>query len=208
LLEVSRAAYYEQRKNAPSTREQADAELTKEITRIHGESKGRYGAPRIHAELRRKGIRHGKKRVARLMRSAGLRGRSPMRWTKTTIPDPAAAYGRRGRTHRRATPQGEPPAGAAVLRSLAMLFGVAALADDNDQDRPLCQLLLGILVLIVPVGLQFTHRWHQPACLAILYTRTRAEAPTWIQRLRDALITNAIVSAVFLVLGILIGKAV
>jgi transposase InsO family protein len=91
LLEVSRAAYYEQRKNAPSTREQADAELTEEITRIHGDSKGRYGAPRIHAELRRKGLRHGRKRVARLMHSAGLRGRSPRRWTKTTIPDPAAA---------------------------------------------------------------------------------------------------------------------
>ena len=42
-------------------------------------------------ELRRQGRRHGRKRVARLMRQAGLRGRAPKRWKKTTIPDPAAA---------------------------------------------------------------------------------------------------------------------
>jgi putative transposase len=54
---------------------------------VHDESKGRYGAPRIHAELRS----HGRKRVARLMRAAGLRGKTPKRWRKTTIPDPAAA---------------------------------------------------------------------------------------------------------------------
>jgi putative transposase len=54
-------------------------------------SKGRYGAPRIHAALRRAGHHHGRKRVARLMRRAGLRGRGPRRWTKTTVPDPAAA---------------------------------------------------------------------------------------------------------------------
>src|SRR5215218_11326015 len=55
----------------------------------HG-SKGRYGAPRVHAELRRRGRRHARKRVARLMRAAGLCGRRPRRWKKTTIPDPAA----------------------------------------------------------------------------------------------------------------------
>ena len=53
-------------------------------------SKGTYGAPRIHAELRRAGHRHGRKRVARLMRAAGLRGRTPRRWRTTTVPDPAA----------------------------------------------------------------------------------------------------------------------
>jgi putative transposase len=46
---------------------------------------------RVHAELRRRGRRHGRKRVARLMRRAGLRGRAPKRWRKTTIADPAAA---------------------------------------------------------------------------------------------------------------------
>ena len=57
---------------------------------MHQESKDRYGAPRIHAELRHRGRRHGRKRIARLMRAAGVRGCAPKRWKKTTIPDPAA----------------------------------------------------------------------------------------------------------------------
>jgi transposase InsO family protein len=91
LLEVSRAAYYAQRAGTPSARQVADAVLTEQIRQAHQASKGRYGAPRVHASLRRRGHRHGKKRVARLMRCAGLRGRAPRRWNKTTVPDPAAA---------------------------------------------------------------------------------------------------------------------
>jgi transposase InsO family protein len=91
LLEVSRAAYYAHRTDSPSTRQLVDQELTEHIRQAHQRSKGRYGAPRIHAQLRRDGHRHGKKRVARLMRCAGLRGRAPRRWNKTTVPDPAAA---------------------------------------------------------------------------------------------------------------------
>jgi putative transposase len=91
LLEVSRAAYYAARTGEPSGRDRADAELTARITAEHKRSRGRYGAPRIHAELRRQGRRHSRKRVARLMRQAGLAGRAPKRWKKTTIPDPAAA---------------------------------------------------------------------------------------------------------------------
>lgn len=91
LLEVSRAAYYAHRPGTPSSRQVADAALTEQIRQAHQVSKGRYGAPRIHAALRRAGHRHGKKRVARLMRCAGLRGRTPRRWKKTTVPDPAAA---------------------------------------------------------------------------------------------------------------------
>jgi putative transposase len=91
LLEVSRAAYYAQRTNQPTGREQSDVDLTEQIIQLHRESKGRYGAPRIHAELRRKGRRHGRKRVARLMRKAELRGKTPKRWKKTTVPDPSAA---------------------------------------------------------------------------------------------------------------------
>jgi HTH-like domain/Integrase core domain len=91
LLQVSRAAYYAQRTDRPSARQREDAELAEQIKDLHTESKGRYGAPRIHAELARKGRRHGKKRVARLMRQANLRGRTAKRWKKTTIPDPAAA---------------------------------------------------------------------------------------------------------------------
>jgi putative transposase len=90
LLEVSRAAYYEQRKHLPSRRALDDVELTAKITAIHATSKGTYGAPRIHAQLRRDGICCGKKRVARLMVRAGLAGRCPRRWRKTTIADPNA----------------------------------------------------------------------------------------------------------------------
>ena len=90
LLKVSRAAFH-QHLAGPSARERADAELAEKITQIHGESKGRYGAPRVHAVLARGGHRHGRKRVARLMRSAGITGRVPKRWRKTTIADPSAA---------------------------------------------------------------------------------------------------------------------
>jgi transposase InsO family protein len=89
LLKVSRAAFY-QHLAGPSRRGRADAELTSEIQAVHGESKGRYGAPRVHAALRRRGHSHGRKRVARLMRQAGLADRAAKRWKKTTIPDPAA----------------------------------------------------------------------------------------------------------------------
>ena len=53
LLEVSRAAYYAQRLGTPSARQVADAALTEQIRQAHQVSKGRYGAPRIHAALRR-----------------------------------------------------------------------------------------------------------------------------------------------------------
>ena len=91
LLEVSRAAYYEDRTKTPSTRQQLDEALTGRIRAAHEASKGRYGAPRIHAQLRRDGHRHGRKRIARLLRAAGLHGRTPRRFTRTTIPDPQAA---------------------------------------------------------------------------------------------------------------------
>jgi len=91
LLKVSRAAYYAARSGQPSGQAREDAELTTRIRAEHKRSKGRYGAPRIHAELRRQGRRHSRKRIARLMRQAGLAGRAPRRWKKTTIADPAAA---------------------------------------------------------------------------------------------------------------------
>ncbi len=91
LLKVSRAAFYQHLSGMPSPRERQDAELAGQIKAVHEESKGRYGAPRVHAELRRRGHRHSLKRVARLMRRSGLRGRAAKRWKKTTIADPAAA---------------------------------------------------------------------------------------------------------------------
>jgi hypothetical protein len=55
LLEVSRAAYYTHRASVPSARQVADEQLTEHIRRAHKTSKGRYGAPRIHAQLAREG---------------------------------------------------------------------------------------------------------------------------------------------------------
>jgi transposase InsO family protein len=90
LLKVSRAAFY-QHLAGPSRRDRADAGLTEQIRAVHEESRSRYGSPRVHAELRRRGHRHSRKRVARLMRHAGIWGKTPKRWKKTTVPDPAAA---------------------------------------------------------------------------------------------------------------------
>jgi transposase InsO family protein len=91
LLKVSRSAYYAARDGRASQRAAQDAELAAQVKAVHGESKGRYGSPRVHAQLRAQGQRHSRKRVARLMRQSGLQGRAAKRWKKTTIPDPAAA---------------------------------------------------------------------------------------------------------------------
>jgi putative transposase len=88
LFEVSRAAFYQRRSDVPSVREVTDTELTERITVVHAASKGTYGSPRVHAELRRQGVTCGRRRVRRLMRRAGLEGRCTSRWNKTTIADP------------------------------------------------------------------------------------------------------------------------
>jgi putative transposase len=60
--------------------------LTEKIKQIHAASRGVYGAPRIHAELRLEyGIRVGRKRVARLMKAAGIAGIRPRKRWRTTI---------------------------------------------------------------------------------------------------------------------------
>ena len=74
VLGVSKAGYYAWRDRSPSARAREDAELLRRIRTIHASSRGAYGAPRVHAELREAGERHGRKRVARLMREAGLAG--------------------------------------------------------------------------------------------------------------------------------------
>jgi len=89
LLEVSRSAYYT--RNSKSARERVDEQLTVKILEVHAASKGIYGAPRIHAELADAGLRHSRKRIARRMQAAGIRGKNPRRWPVTTIPDPNAA---------------------------------------------------------------------------------------------------------------------
>jgi putative transposase len=84
VLGVSRSGYYRWAGTTASTRAQEDEALSAEVREIHGEHKGRYGSPRIHRELRARGRRVGRKRVARLMRQEGLRGHTPRRFRKTT----------------------------------------------------------------------------------------------------------------------------
>lgn len=75
VLGVSRQGYYAWKRRRPSRRAVEDQALTERIEMIHHQSRGTYGAPRIHAELREDfGVRIGRKRVARLMRTAGLEG--------------------------------------------------------------------------------------------------------------------------------------
>ncbi|MCA1838577.1 MAG: IS3 family transposase [Actinobacteria bacterium] len=74
VLGVSRSGYYDWRGRPPSKRSREDAALTKSIHEIHHRSRATYGYPRVHAELRALGIRCSRKRVARLMRKAGLKG--------------------------------------------------------------------------------------------------------------------------------------
>jgi putative transposase len=90
LLGVSASGYHAWQGRAPSARAQGDAALLDRIRKIHSASRNTYGAPRIHAELADEGISVGRKRVARLMRAAGLVGVSRRKWVRTTRRDEAA----------------------------------------------------------------------------------------------------------------------
>jgi putative transposase len=87
VLEVSSSGFYEWFNRGKSERELADGELTEKIREIFDEHHGRYGSPRIHDDLIKKGIRVSRKRVARLMREAGLFAAKPKRFRKTTMSD-------------------------------------------------------------------------------------------------------------------------
>ena len=87
VLEVSASGYWAWVGRAPSPRARSDAELTSTIRRIHQDSRGTYGVPRVHAELRDTGTRCSRKRVARLMRAAGLEGVHRRRSARTTVQD-------------------------------------------------------------------------------------------------------------------------
>ena len=83
---VSRTGFHNWERRAPSDRALSDAWLTEKIKQIHEGSRGVYGSPRIHAELRLEHeVRVGEKRVARLMKAAGISGIKPRKRFKTTI---------------------------------------------------------------------------------------------------------------------------
>ena len=76
VLGASESGFHAWRKRPASAHAIADTALLKRIRTIHSSSRETYGAPRVHAELRAGGEKHGRKRIARLMRSAGLIGAS------------------------------------------------------------------------------------------------------------------------------------
>jgi putative transposase len=85
-LEVNRTSFHDWERRPPSDRSLQDAWLLEQIKQIHEQNRRVYGAPRIHAELRLgRGIRVGRKRVERLMKSAGISGLVPKKYGRTTI---------------------------------------------------------------------------------------------------------------------------
>ena len=124
------SGYYAWLKRAPSKRAREDAILSDRIRDIHLRSRNTYGAPRVHEELRDEGVRVGRKRVARLMRAAGLQGVSRRKRVRTTVRKP-----------------GEPPAPDLVDRDFT--------ADRPDQlwvaDITYIRTWVGFLYLAVVV---------------------------------------------------------
>ena len=84
VFQVSRSGYYAWSKRPESKRSRENRELAQEISEIHRESNGVYGSPKVHGELRRRGKRHGKNRVARLMRKDGLYAKTKRKFRVTT----------------------------------------------------------------------------------------------------------------------------
>ncbi|MDF2464879.1 MAG: Integrase, catalytic region [Ramlibacter sp.] len=88
VLKVSASGYYDWQCRAPSARALADLVLTEAIRKAHQDSDETYGMPRVRAELREAGHQVSRKRVARLMRKACIRGVSRRRgFTVTTERD-------------------------------------------------------------------------------------------------------------------------
>jgi putative transposase len=84
VLDVSTSGYYAWTERGASRRSCRDLDLGAKVRAAHAASKGRYGSPRVHAELRAAGEKVGRKRIARLMKQAHLEGRKRKRFRKTT----------------------------------------------------------------------------------------------------------------------------
>ena len=120
VLEVSRSGYYAWSKRPEPVRAASDAQLRAQIAAVHAKSRSTYGSPRVHAELRSKGVRVGKKRVERLMREDGIKARQKRRFRRTTdsnhthpiAPNAQQGLGDRCDVHRDrrglAVPRGDP----------------------------------------------------------------------------------------------------
>lgn len=89
MLKVSRSGFYAWRSRPESTRAKTDRNLTKIIRRLHAESDGVYGSPKIRTDLQDEGYYYGRHKIARLMRKEGLRGCPKRRFRVTTNRDPS-----------------------------------------------------------------------------------------------------------------------
>jgi putative transposase len=83
-LSVSPSGFYAWRSRPEGPRKIANRELLADIRRVHADHRGRYGAPRIHAELRAQGQSVSRKRVERVMRRHGIRAHAPRRYRVCT----------------------------------------------------------------------------------------------------------------------------
>ncbi|WKK21351.1 IS3 family transposase [Streptomyces olivoreticuli] len=92
MLQVSRSGFYRwlAGADARAARARADAGLAERITRIHEESDGTYGVPRVTAELKDAGVRVNHKRVERVMRKWGIVGLHLRKKVRTTVSEPSA----------------------------------------------------------------------------------------------------------------------
>jgi len=85
LYRVTRGGFYAWQSRQPSERTNQDARLTERIRQVHQQSRGNYGSPRVARQLRCEGVSVGRRRVARLMRSAQLQGRSARQYHRSMV---------------------------------------------------------------------------------------------------------------------------
>jgi len=85
VLGVSRSGYYDFLHKGPSKRALEDQGIIEEIKKAHKKSRGTYGSPRVHAELKKQGVSCSRKRTAKLMRKEKIQAKMRKRWKRTTL---------------------------------------------------------------------------------------------------------------------------
>lgn len=92
MMNVSRSGYYSFTKGRTCVRQKANERLLEEIRTVHAASRETYGSPRVFQELKAKGIKCGRHRVARLMAKSGIQAKIRRRFRTTSRRDPKAGY--------------------------------------------------------------------------------------------------------------------